>query len=599
MLNRSRLSLVKRTLSQSRPLSAIDTKNDSYAFGLMQGEVYPKHMFPYPNNLNEEERENLEMMVDPTDSFFTESVDPLHNDQIADVPEDVMQMMKDLGLFGLQVPEELEGIGLNNTQYARMTEIVGKHDLGIGIVIGAHQSIGFKAILILGNEEQKAKYLPDVATGRKMAAFALTEPGSGSDAASIKTKAVPSEDGKTYYLSGGKVWISNGGFADIFTVYCKVPVVQDDGTTKEKMAAFIVERDFGGVTNGPPEKKMGIKCSNTAEVYFDNTPVPAENMILDVGDGFKVAMEVLNNGRFGMAAALSGTQKQLIHRAADFAANRKQFTDKIMEYGAIKEKLARLSANHYATESIAYLVSQAMDAKATNYHLEAAIGKIFASEMAWLCADETIQTMGGMGFMYEQGVEKVMRDLRIFRIFEGTNDILRLMIALQSIQVLGKMIAANKMMAIKSQISATTGFNMCGNAGGKLSSLADGALSSEAKSVEEAINRFHTVSVNLVVKHQKKIIGQQFALKRVADCMIDLYTASACISRASAAVQEKKENADLEVSLAKIYINEALGRVNESIRQIENDSGHHKLMADVGKQVAEANGVVHSHPLGF
>jgi len=601
MLNRSSRLVTKRALAQSRQVAALDTKSDSFAFGLMQGEVNATHMFPFPGieRLDEEQRENLEMMVDPTDSFFTESVDPLHNDQIADVPEDVMQMMKDLGLFGLQVPEELEGIGLNNTQYARMTEIVGKHDLGIGIVIGAHQSIGFKAILILGNDEQKAKYLPDVATGRKMAAFALTEPGSGSDAASVKTRAVPSEDGKTYYLSGGKVWISNGGFADIFTVYCKVPVVQDDGTTKDKMAAFIVERDFGGVTNGPPEKKMGIKCSNTAEVYFDNTPVPVENMILDVGDGFKVAMEVLNNGRFGMAAALSGTQKQLIHRAADFAANRKQFTDKIQEYGAIQEKLARLSANHYATESIAYLVSQAMDAKATNYHLEAAIGKIFASEMAWLCADETIQTMGGMGFMYEQGVEKVMRDLRIFRIFEGTNDILRLMIALQSIQVLGKMITANKMMAVKANVGEKLGMTLVGNASGKLGALADGALSSEAKSVEEAINRFHASSVNLVVKHQKKIIQQQFALKRVADCMIDLYTASACISRATAAVQQQKENADLEVQLAKIYITEALARVNESIRQIEGDSEHHKRMATVGKQVAEANGVIHSHPLGF
>merc|ERR1719461_298218 len=328
--------------------------------------------------------------------------------------------------------------------------------------MGAHQSIGYKGILIAGTDEQKSKYLPRLATGKDFAAFALTEPSSGSDAQSIKTRADLSADGKHWILNGSKIWITNGGLADIFTVFAKTPVKDDKtGDVKDKITAFIVERDFGGVTNGPPEKKMGIKCSNTAEVYFDNTPVPAENMILDVGDGFKVAMEVLNNGRFGMAAALSGTQKQLIHRAADFAANRKQFTDKIMEYGAIQEKLARLSANHYATESIAYLVSQAMDAKATNYHLEAAIGKIFASEMAWLCADETIQTMGGMGFMYEQGVEKVMRDLRIFRIFEGTNDILRLMIALQSIQVLGKMIAANKMMAVKSQISATTGFNMC------------------------------------------------------------------------------------------------------------------------------------------
>merc|ERR1719454_2227449 len=500
-------------------------------------------------------------------------------------------MMKDLGLFGLQVPEELEGIGLNNTQYARMTEIVGKHDLGIGIVIGAHQSIGFKAILILGNDEQKAKYLPDVATGRKMAAFALTEPGSGSDAASIKTQAVLSEDGKTFHLTGGKVWISNGGFADVFTVFCKVPEKQEDGTVKDKMAALIVERAFGGVTNGPPEKKMGIKCSNTAEVYFDNVPVPVENVLRQPGDGFKVAMEILNNGRFGMAAALSGTQKQLIHRAADFAANRKQFTEKIQEYGAIQEKLARLSANHYATESIAYLVSQAMDAKATNYHLEAAIGKIFASEMAWLCADETNQTMGGMGFMYEQGVEKVMRDLRIFRIFEGSNEILRLMIALQSMQVLGKILKDNKGMAVKAKVSETLGMSLAGNASGNLSSKTDSSLSSQAKAVEDAITKFHICSVNLLVKHQKKIMGRQFELKRVADCMIDLYACGAVLSRATAAVQQGKDNADVEVELAKIYVDEAIGRLNENIRQIQSGTDHFARMGAIGKRVAEANGV--------
>lgn len=591
----------RRLLAASAQSRAVDSKNDSFAFGLMQGEVYTKHMFPFPGaeRMSEEERETLEMMVDPADSFFTDEVDPLHNDQIADVPEDIMQQMKDLGLFGLQVPEELEGIGLNNTQYARMTEIVGKHDLGIGIVIGAHQSIGFKAILILGNEEQKAKYLPDVATGRKMAAFALTEPGSGSDAASIQTRAVPSEDGKTYYLSGGKVWISNGGFADVYTVFCKVPVTQEDGTTKDKMAAFIVERAFGGVTNGPPEKKMGIKCSNTAEVYFDNTPIPAENMICDVGDGFKVAMEVLNNGRFGMAAALSGTQKQLIHRACDFAANRKQFTDKIMEYGAIQEKIARLSANHYATESIAYLVSQAMDAKATNYHLEAAIGKIFGSEKAWECADETIQTMGGMGFMYEQGVEKVMRDLRIFRIFEGSNEILRLMIALQSMQVLGKILKENKGMAVKAKVSETLGMSLSGNASGNLASKTDSSLSSQAKAVEDAITKYHICSVNLLVKHQKKIMGRQFELKRVADCMIDLYACGAVLSRATAAVQQGKDNADVEVELAKIYVDEAVARLNENIRQIQSGEDHFARMGRIGKRVAESNGVMHTHPLGF
>ena len=197
-----------------------------------------------------------------------------------------------MGAFGLQVPTELGGVGLTNTQYARLTEIVGGNDLGVGIFIGAHQSIGFKGILLAGTPEQKEQYLPRLASGEDFAAFALTEPASGSDAGSIKTRAVPSADGKSWILNGAKIWISNGGIAEIFTVFAKTPVVDPQtGTSTDKVTAFIVERKFGGVSHGPPEKKMGIKCSNTAEVYFEDTHIPAENVLGGVGNGFKVGLK--------------------------------------------------------------------------------------------------------------------------------------------------------------------------------------------------------------------------------------------------------------------------------------------------------------------
>jgi very long chain acyl-CoA dehydrogenase len=232
--------------------------------------------------------------------FFQEKNDALKNDANEKIPEEILQGLKDLGAFGLQVPVELGGLGLNNTQYARLCEIVGTHDLGIGITIGAHQSIGFKGILIAGNPEQKQKYLPKLATGENVAAFALTEPIAGSDAAGIKSRAEPSSDGKHWILNGSKIWISNGGFADVFTVFAKTPVKDEvTGELKDKVTAFIVERKFGGITNSPPEKKMGIKCSNTAAVYFDNVKIPSENVLGGVGNGFKVAMNILNAGRFG------------------------------------------------------------------------------------------------------------------------------------------------------------------------------------------------------------------------------------------------------------------------------------------------------------
>merc|ERR1712012_531280 len=367
-----------------------------------------------------------------------EQNDPLLNDQLESVPEDTVNALRELGAFGLQVPVELDGVGLTNTQYARLTEVVGGNDLGVGIFIGAHQSIGFKGILLAGTPEQKEQYLPRLASGEDFAAFALTEPASGSDAGSIKTRAVPSADGKTWILNGAKIWISNGGIAEIFTVFAKTPVVDPQtGTSTDKVTAFIVERKFGGVSHGPPEKKMGIKCSNTAEVYFEDCHIPAENVLGGIGNGFKVAMQILNNGRFGMAAALSGTMRAGIRKAVEHATQRKQFGSRIDSYGTIQEKIARMSMVHYATESMAYMVSGIMDSGASDYQLEAAISKVFASDGAWFVTDEAIQILGGMGYMKDCGIEKVMRDLRIFRIFEGTNDILRLFVALTGIQYAG------------------------------------------------------------------------------------------------------------------------------------------------------------------
>merc|ERR1719204_556080 len=284
--------------------------SNSFVQNVFRGMIEPEQAFPYPKVLDEDQFETLQMLVPIAERVMGEQNDPLLNDQLESVPEDTVNALRELGAFGLQVPEDLGGVGLNNTQYARLTEIVGGNDLGVGIFIGAHQSIGFKGILICGNEAQKAQYLPKLASGEQFAAFALTEPSSGSDANSIKTRAELSPDGKHYILNGSKIWISNGGIAEVFTVFAKTPVVDPkSGETVEKVSAFIVERAFGGVSHGPPEKKMGIKCSNTAEVYFENTPVPVENVIGEVGGGFKVAMNILNNGRFGMGACLTGTMR--------------------------------------------------------------------------------------------------------------------------------------------------------------------------------------------------------------------------------------------------------------------------------------------------
>lgn len=232
-------------------------------------------------------------------------------------------------------------------------------------------------------------------------------------------------------MNGQKIWISGGGLAEVFTVFAQTPVKDEvTGETKDKITAFIVERSFGGVTNGKPEKKMGIKCSNTVEVYFENVPIPVENVLGGVGNGFKVSMNILNAGRFGMSAALSGTMKAAIKQALAHATQRVQFGKTIISYGTTQEKFARMAMLQYVTESMAYMLSNNMDRGSPEYQLEAAISKVYGSEAAWWVIDECIQVLGGMGYMRDTGIERVQRDLRIFRIFEGANDILRLFVAL-------------------------------------------------------------------------------------------------------------------------------------------------------------------------
>nr|XP_058903939.1 very long-chain specific acyl-CoA dehydrogenase, mitochondrial isoform X4 [Kogia breviceps] len=542
-------------------------ESKSFAVGMFKGQLTTDQVFPYPSVLNEDQTQFLKELVGPVSRFF---------------------------------------------EYARLVEIVGMHDLGLAIILGAHQSIGFKGILLFGTKAQKEKYLPKLASGETIAAFCLTEPSSGSDAASIRTSAVPSPCGKYYTLNGSKIWISNGGLADIFTVFAKTPVKDTaTGAVKEKITAFVVERSFGGVTNGPPEKKMGIRASNTAEVHFDGVRVPSENVLGEVGGGFKVAMHILNNGRFGMAAALAGTMKSIIAKAVDHAANRTQFGEKIHNFGMIQEKLARMAMLQYVTESMAYMVSANMDQGSTDFQIEAAISKIFGSEAAWKVTDECIQIMGGMGFMKEPGVERVLRDLRIFRIFEGTNDILRLFVALQGCMDKGKELSglgnalknpfgnAGLLLGEASkQLRRRAGLR----SGLSLSGAIHQELSRSGELAVQALEQFAAVVETKLMKHKKEIVNEQFLLQRLADSAIDLYAMVVVLSRASRALSEGHPTAQHEKMLCDSWCTEAAARIKENVAALQSDPQQQELFRNfksISKALVERGGVVTSNPLGF
>merc|ERR1719340_219890 len=585
--------------------------SNSFVQNVFRGMIEPTQVFPFPVALDEEQRENLEMLVPIAERVMEEQNDPLLNDQLESVPEDTVNALRELGAFGLQVPVELDGVGLTNTQYARLTEVVGGNDLGVGIFIGAHQSIGFKGILLAGTDEQKAKYLPKLATGENFAAFALTEPSSGSDAGSIKTRAELNKEGTHWILNGGKIWISNGGIAEIFTVFAKTPIKDEaTGTVTEKVSAFIVERSFGGVTNGPPEKKMGIKCSNTAEVYFENTPIPVENVLSKPGDGFKVAMEILNNGRFGMGAALSGTMRSVIAKATDHATNRVQFGSRIDGYGAIQEKIAQMSITHYVTESMAYMVAGTMDAGYKDYHLEAAISKIFASEAAWNVTDEAIQILGGNGYMKALGLEKVMRDLRIFRIFEGTNDILRLFVALSGIQHAGGHLQElqkaikdpiGNFGVVMGEVTKRGKLSLGISQGNLLAGQVHPNLAVAAGQVSKNTEMFGNAVEKLLIKYNKNIINEQFLLNRLASAAIDIYVTTCMLSRCTQSLNEGLPSAMHEELLTKAYANEANFRVAQNLGALRNPThlDTFSMMSQISKNVCENSAPVQGNPLGI
>ncbi|PAV63024.1 hypothetical protein WR25_09069 isoform A [Diploscapter pachys] len=563
-LSSAAASAAKATQNNAQETSKKPQETKSFAMNLFRGKAVLDQVFPYPLNLDSDRKETLQMIIGPTEKFLQEVNNTDKNDERAEIPREVLSKFGELGAFGALVPPEYEGAGLNNSQMAKLAEIVGAYDLGLGVVMGAHQSIGYKGILLYGSEEQKKKYLPDLASGRKFAAFCLTEPSSGSDANSIRSTAVKSADGSHYVLNGGKIFISNGGFADVFTVFAQTPIKQADGSTKNK--------------------------------------IPASNLIGQEGEGFKVAMNILNNGRFGIPAAMTGAMKFCIQKTIEHVTQRTQFGKKLEEFGDVQEKVAMMLARHYATESLVYMLAANMDSGVMDYQIEAAAAKVFASECAWTVCDDAIQLYGGMGFMRESQLERVLRDLRIFRIFEGANDVMRLFVSLTGMQHAGKHLAQVakeiKSGGIATLLSELTKRVGGGNLGGSSSELVDPSLKDAAAKLDACMMEFGKTVEKLLIKHKKGIIDRQYELARVANAFINIYAMAVTLSRCTYSHKHKLSSAGHETKIANYFVEIASRDAMSALKVAQN--GHdaeQALIGSVAKEVLGNGGLVQKHPI--
>lgn len=391
---------------------------------------------PWPGSVPEEFSDEQRMIAALTAEFVRNEILPVSNDIDAMKPglmTDLLRKAGELGLLAPDVPERWGGMGLDLCTSLLITENVGAA-ASFAVTHSDHTALGILPIVLFGNDDQKARYLPALATGEKIAAYALTEGSSGSDARAARTRAALSPDGSHYVLNGTKQFITNAGIADVFVVYAKV-----DG---DKLTAFLVDRDSVGLSLGAEERKLGISGSSTRSVVFEDAKVPVENVLLEVGKGHVVAFNALNIGRLKLAAQCVGAAKEALQRAARYALERAQFGQPIARFGMIQDKLARMAALIYVAESMVYRSAARLgDAMATNegasaiaatvaqHAMECSMNKVFASEALDFVADETIQVFGGYGYSQEYPAERIYRDARINRIFAGTNEINRLRVA--------------------------------------------------------------------------------------------------------------------------------------------------------------------------
>jgi alkylation response protein AidB-like acyl-CoA dehydrogenase len=420
---------------QAEEMLVTEHRQLGFAKSLFFGRFVAPLVFPYPQ-IKAAERPLVEAAVAEFHKFAGAQIDSFAIDREAAIPRHVIDGLARLGILGMTAPVECGGRGFSQLGYCKVMEAVGSVDAALAVFVNAHHSIGIRALLLFGSEEQQRRWVPDLVTGKHLGAFALTEPDAGSDAANVQTQATPSPDGAYFLLNGGKRYITNGGIAQMLTVMARTPV---PGKTETKVTAFLVTPDMPGFevleSNMP---KCGIRGTQTARLAFHDMPVPRENILGEMGKGLRIALTVLDFGRTTFGASCTGAAKTCLNASIAYAKTRVQFKQTLSEFELVKKKIAYMAAHAFAMEAMTNQCAAFIDSGAEDYMLETAMLKVFSTEALWQIVNDTIQIHGGMAYFKDQPFERLMRDARINQIGEGANDVLRAFIAAMGLREVGE-----------------------------------------------------------------------------------------------------------------------------------------------------------------
>lgn len=549
-----------------------EKKAPSFAKLLYFGIFDSTKVFPYPGTL-EKEKSTLEPFFETLKTFVNEKIDPVAIDRNAQIPDEVLKGLGELGILGMTIPKEYGGLGMSQAAYCKATEILAYRCASTALFVNAHQSVGLKAILLFGTDEQKREYLPKLAKGEAFAAFSLTEPNAGSDAAGIETKAEFDSLKKVYKIKGRKQWTTNGSIAKVLTVMAKTEVAG-----QQKITAFIVTPDMKGfkVLDRSLEK-VGMRGTWTSNLEFDNVEVPVQNILGAPGGGLKLCLTVLDYGRTTFGATCTGAAKFALEKAIYHAKTRYQFKRPLASFTLVKKKIARMSALVYAMEATTYLTAGFVDQKREDFMLESAMLKVFASDSLWEILYETMQIYGGRSFFTDHPFERMMRDARLNMIGEGSNEVMRAFIGAVGIRDVGmhfKEVLDSFSHPIQKRHVLSKAFKQFFRRFRRPKvELRSSLIQKEGKELGKAVRRFGFAVVEALGRYREAIVEKQLVLDRLATSAMSLYTVTAVLARLDADLSRHQDDPQVlkgDVKIAKLYCRYAFKKLNSALNALND-----------------------------